>query len=352
MRRHGTLAAQALAFALAAAWLATNASAEPKYSEWGPAINVDPTCQGINSSDDDAGPGISKDGRSLYFGSTRKVAGVTQGFDLWVAKRKHTGAPWDPPVHLRGVKGSEVNSTGTDNVATLTRDGHWMFFNSNRTGSVGSVDIWLSYRRDVQDDFAWETPFNAGSINTSGFDGGATYFANKRGAAPQLFYGSGGSLASTQIWVAELLPDSACGQHPCFGNAHAVEELKSGAADQRPSIRFDGLEMFFSSNRLGSIGLQDIWVTSRNSIEEPWGPPTRLVSAGDPALNTTVNTTAFDMSPNLSADGLTLYFASNRAGGCLDAKGNPTFDIWMTTRTRLNEDQKEEDEDDERTDSD
>jgi len=329
MKRYGKLAAQALAFALAFPWLSTDAVAGPKYSDWGPAINVNPACDGINSTVDDAGPGISRDGLSLYFGSPRTVPGVTQGgFDLWVAKRKHKDAPWDPPVNL----GSGFNSTVTDNVATITRDGHWMFFNSNRTGSVGSVDIWISYRRHVHDDFGWETPFNPGSaINTPGFDGGASYFANKRGAAPQLFFGSGPALTSTQIWVAELLPDSACGHHPCFGNAHPVPELASNSADQRPSIRFDGLEMFFSSNRPGALnGSQDIWVTTRDRTDDDWGVPVALLGTGanTPAA---INTSAQEMSPNLSADGLTLYFASNRAG-C------GGYDVYMTTRTRIDED--------------
>jgi hypothetical protein len=217
-----------------------------------------------------------------------------------------------------------------------------MFFNSNRTGSVGSVDIWMSYRPHVHDDFGWEPPFNPGSaINTTGFDGGATYFANKRGAAPQLFFGSGPLLTSTQIWGAELLPDSACGQHPCFGNAHAVEELRSNSSDQRPSIRFDGLEMFFSSNRPGSInGSQDIWVTRRNRTDDPWGDPVPLPSTD---MNTTeaVNTSAQEMSPNLSADGLTLYFGSNRTGHC------GGYDVYMTTRTRIDQDTEDDEDDDE-----
>jgi hypothetical protein len=311
--------------------LVTEAVAGPKYSEWGPAINLNPACDGINSIAEDSGPGVTKDGLSLYFGSTR--TGTLGGRDLWVAKRQSVNEPWGPPTNL-----GSVNSTVTDNVATITRDGHWMFFNSNRPGSIaGSVDIWLAHRHDVHDDLAWGTPVNLGSrVNTAGFDGGGSYFKNKRGRAPQLFYGSGPTLTTTQIWVAELLPDEICGGHPCFGNAHPVSELASNSADQRPSIRRDGLEMFFSSNRPGSLGgSQDIWVTTRNSVDEEWGEPVPL---GDK-----INSLGMDTSPDLSADGLTLYFASNRPG-CGD------YDVYMTTRTRL--DDHEEDDDDGRGGSD
>jgi Tol biopolymer transport system component len=329
MRRYVTLAAQALGLALASC-LATEALAGPRYSDWGPAINVNPGCDGINSVVDDAGPGISRDGLSLYFGSLRAASGAQGGLDLWVATRPSVDAPWGSPVNL----GTVVNSAVTDNVPTITRDGHWMFFNSNRPGGVGAgnVDIWLTHRHDVHDDFAWGTPVNLGpGVNTTGFDGGASYFKNKRGGAPQLFYGSGPTLATLQIWVAELLPDEICGGHPCFANAHAVSELKSNSADQRPSIRRDGLEMFFSSNRPGSIdGSQDIWVTIRNGASDEWREPVPLGPA--------VNAAASDMSPNLSADGLTLYFASNRPG-C------GGYDLYVTSRTRLTDDDRDDDDD-------
>ena len=71
----------------------------------------------------------------------------------------------------------------------------------------------------------------------------AGYFENEEGGTPQLFWPrdlSGPSLETTSdIWVSELQPDGT------FGNAQLVAELSSPQADQRPSIRFDGLEIFF-----------------------------------------------------------------------------------------------------------
>src|SRR5205085_3696584 len=141
------------------------------------------------------------------------------------------------------------------NVVSFSRDGHWMFFNSDRVGGYGDVDIWASYRKHVHDDFGWETPFNLGDglggVNTSGFDAGASYFENKGRRAPLLFFGRGLSRATqnttTDIWVAELLDNGT------FGNAHPVFELNKPvpSGEQRPSIRMDGLEIFFSSTRAG-----------------------------------------------------------------------------------------------------
>ena len=53
---------------------------------------------------------------------------------------------------------------------------------------------------------------------------------------------------------------------------------------------------------------------------------------GTPAnLGPVVNTSAGEMKPNISADGLSLFFRSNRRDG------NGGHDIWVTTRTATND---------------
>jgi Tol biopolymer transport system component len=286
-----------------------------RYSDWGPVVSLGCT---VNSAADEFGPAISKNGRSLYFGSNRVVPEASGGIDLYVAQRASKRAAWGEARNL----GPVVNSTGTDNIPSLTRDGHWMFFNSNRSGSVeGSIDMWVSYRARVHDDFAWETPFNLGpGVNTPGFDAGAIYFENRKHGRPLLFFGSGSAQATSDIWVAELQRDGT------FGNKELVAELNTPQADQRPMVRSDGLEVIFFSNRPGStlgptgVPSSDLWVATRKSVNESWEAPVNL----GPVVNTAAN----EMNPYLSPDGRTLFFASNR-GEC---GGN---DLYMTTRTRL-----------------
>jgi len=304
------------ALLLLAALVSGHACAERKYSDWGPPVNLG--CGTINSASDDQGPAVSKDGLSLYFGSDRASPDASGGRDLYVARRASADEPWGMPRNL----GPTVNSPGIDNIPSFSRDGHWMFFNSDRTGGVGDVDLWASYRAHVHDDFAWEAPFNLGlGVNTAGFDGAPSYFENEEGGSPLLFYSSGPSLATSDIWVSELQPDGT------FGNAQLVAELSSPQADQRPSIRFDGLEIFFFSNRAGStpnamgVPSSDIWVATRKSVHESWGTPINL----GPIVNTPFN----EINPHISADGQTLYFSSNRPTGC---GGN---DVYMTTRIKL-----------------
>ena len=61
-----------------------------------------------------------------------------------------------------------------------------------------------------------------------------------------------------------------------------------------------------------------MWVSRRTSIDEDWGPPENP--------GPTVNSEKDDSMASISADGLTLYFSSDRPWGY----GN--FDIYKATR--------------------
>lgn len=94
--------------------------------------------------------------------------------------------------------------------------------------------------------------------------------------------------------------------------------VNSSALDWRPSISNDNLSLYFNSTREGGYGNDDIWVAVRETTENEWGEPVNL---GSP-----VNSPSLDGGPCISADGLELFFLSNRPGGYGD------WDIWVTSR--------------------
>jgi hypothetical protein len=78
--------------------------------------------------------------------------------------------------------------------------------------------------------------------------------------------------------------------------------------------------LFFSDHmggpwRPGGYGGQDLWVTARATTNDPWGEPMNL--------GPVINSSYWDLSPNISADGCTLYFTSDRPGGIGSA------DLWQ-----------------------
>jgi hypothetical protein len=102
-----------------------------------------------------------------------------------------------------------------------------------------------------------------------------------------------------------------------FGAPLVVAALVSTALDDDPTLTEDRLEMFFNSNRPGGLGSGDIWVTRRTAAIDPWGPPEAV---------TELSSSAHDTTPEVSADGLTIYLSSERAGGA------GAGDIWRSTR--------------------
>ena len=52
--------------------------------------------------------------------------------------------------------------------------------------------------------------------------------------------------------------------------------INTGYNDQHPAISKDGLSLYFTSNRPGGYGADDLWVSQRTSADEAWGPPQNL----------------------------------------------------------------------------
>jgi hypothetical protein len=276
------------------------ALAVDRFSPWSEPVNLGPV---VNSPSTDFTPDLSPDGLSLYFASNRP--GGFGATDLYVAHRASSDQPWGAPVNL----GAVVNSARPDGAPQVSRDGHYLYFTSGRPGGFGSNDIWVSWRANTNDDFAWETPTNLGpEVNSSGFEGGITirlpeaYVASDR-AAP------GGPL---DIYLNVMGPGGT------FGPGVLVAELSSEGNDLHPTILFDGRELFLSSDRGGSVGSDDLWVATRAAFGGPWSVPVNL---GNP-----VNTQYSEAQPSLSADGRILVFVSDRPGG----EGGE--DLYMTMR--------------------
>lgn len=94
-----------------------------------------------------------------------------------------------------------------------------------------------------------------------------------------------------------------------------IDQLSTaGNVDSYATIRADGCELFFVSDR--DTGNQDIYVSSRFSITDPWGAPTRI---------TELSTTTTESGPEISADGRTIWFARNTSAG--------GYDLFVATRT-------------------
>jgi Tol biopolymer transport system component len=105
-----------------------------------------------------------------------------------------------------------------------------------------------------------------------------------------------------------LLVAAVEGQYSDWGAAaDLAPPVNSAFAELAPSISTDGLSLYFFSDRPGGFGGNDIWVSQRASVADPWDAPQNL--------GPTINTVHDDNAPTLTLDGHRLYFASNRPEG-------------------------------------
>ncbi|MCC6281466.1 MAG: PD40 domain-containing protein [Saprospiraceae bacterium] len=111
--------------------------------------------------------------RSLLFASRR--AGGQGGMDLWLTVFRDTA--WSAPVNL----GPAVNSPYDEVNPFLAADGRTLYFSSNRTASIGGLDIFKTVFDEGKK--AWQAAVNVGTpVNSPGNDESFRLSADGRSA--------------------------------------------------------------------------------------------------------------------------------------------------------------------------
>ena len=295
-----------VALAVLVVLVATPALAAPTYAPWGPAASLE-TIPGssseVNTAFLDGCPILSRDGLQLYIASNRPNG--LGNLDIWVAQRSSSEGAFGAPVNI----GAPINSEDNDFCPSPLRDGHGFLFVSNRPGGCGGADIYMT-RYHPQ--MGWEQPVNLGCEVNSAADEAGPVLSFAEPGLPTLYFsstradGPGGG----DIYISEMTGAWT------FGPVRLVPGVNSDYEDMQPSVRRDGRELVFSSNRPGSQGF-DIWSASRDSIAEAWSTPVNLGS--------NVNSAANETRPSLSWDAETLLFGSTRPGEGIS-------DIYYSTR--------------------
>ena len=209
--------------------------------------------------------------------------------------------------------GPPISSGQDDVLACLSSDGLELYFQSNRPGGSGGWDMWMARRATI--DGAWAIPENLGpSVNGSSWDGAPWVSADD---LELHFYSRNrnGGHGHDDIWVSKRpTVDSPWGAPENLGPV-----INSPASETFPSLSSDGLLLFFSEDaasplRPGGFGGGDLWMARRASVSDPWGPPVNL--------GRMVNSPSYDGGPRISPDGATFYFNSERPGGFGGAYGD------------------------------
>jgi len=208
-----------------------------------------------------------------------------------------------PPLNTQNVEYSPV----------IAPNGRYIVFQSNRPDGQGGMDLWISENKNYQNRTGkpiWGEPINFRELNTSGFEGPFSILFDREGKPIEIFFTSlkdpktgRSGLGGLNLYVTKNLTRKS----PPTDRWSLPEHLlliNTNFDEKMPAISPDGKTLVFSSNRPGGFGGFDLWVSNRDTLEGKWSEPINLGNQ--------FNTSANEIMPAFHYDGLTLFFSSDR----------------------------------------
>lgn len=187
-----------------------------------------------------------------------------------------------------------INSQMNEGAQNISQDGQWLIFTGcNFPDGFGSCDLYISYLTEN----GWSEPENMGrTINTESWESAPSLSSDKR----DLYYTSNrpGGFGGNDLYVSHRLPNGTWTLPANLGPG--INTLGNESA---PFIHADNQTLFFTSNGLLGYGEDDLFL-ARKSDSNTWKTPVNL---GFP-----INTIENEGSLVVAADGRTAYFASDR----------------------------------------
>ena len=218
--------------------------------------------------------------------------------------------------------GAPVNSSVNDVNAALSPDELSLYFVSTRSGGQGGADIWVSRRAAL--DAPWGEPVNLGpNVNGPGLDAAPVVSPDGH----LLFFSSdrAGGQGSNDIYVARRVDKSDdLGWGPAVNLGPDVNTGGFEAGGFYLQNAEDGPANLYFARGPNGLAL-DIYVAAVTADGETRGPavPVTELNDPDPAVN--------DAHPSVRIDGREIFLHSSRAGGF---GGN---DLWTSTRRSVHD---------------
>lgn len=184
--------------------------------------------------------GLSADGQHMLI----FIGGANNTGNLYQIDK--SGDKWSQPTTL----GNKINDVRhLESTASITPDGKKLFFASDRAGGYGGLDIYFSEKLPSGE---WGTPVNLGANVNSKYDEDAPYIHPDQYT---LFFTSNGhnTMGGKDIFVSRLFDD---GWNEPENMGYPINTT---ADDNYFTLTADGRKGYFSSDRIGGQGGQDIY---------------------------------------------------------------------------------------------
>jgi tetratricopeptide (TPR) repeat protein len=161
---------------------------------WAPPVKLN---ENINTKYWESHATISHDNKKLYFTTNRK--GTLGGLDIYVSNRDSTG-DWGPAINL----GPLINTPYNEESPFLSEDDKTLFFSSRGHFNMGGYDIFFS---TLLQNGEWSAPLNLGyPMNTT--DDDVFFYPLKDGYEGYYAKGSPGGLGKQDIYRIEIFSDN------------------------------------------------------------------------------------------------------------------------------------------------
>jgi outer membrane protein OmpA-like peptidoglycan-associated protein len=216
-----------------------------------------------------------------------------------------------------------INSDNNEGALNISQDGQWLIFTGcNFQNGFGSCDLFISYLTTD----GWSAPENLGpNFNSEFWESAPSLSPDKR----DLYFTSNrpGGYGGNDIYVCHRLENGHWSPPQNLGPT-----INTAGDESAPFIHADNNSLYFTSNGLPGYGGDDLFVVRKTATGE-WGIPENL---GYP-----INTIENEGSLVVAADGKTAYYASDRADsrGQLDLYAfelrsdlRPAKTIWVKGR--------------------
>jgi OmpA-OmpF porin, OOP family len=258
----------------------------------------------INSELPELRPTISADGNHLFFicenhPLNTKYNSVRNSQDIWYSSRDTFGK-WSEARHM----GYPLNTYNYNAVYWISPDNNRLLLrNAFINGDYYGNGVSMSYR---QANGRWSPPEMLKIKNYHKYDNGRQNGATMAhdGQTLLLYMSEKNGGYNNDIYVCFLEPSGTWTEPKSLGKKINLPDYD----EMTPYLASDGETLYFSSNRPGGIGDNDIWMTKR--LDKTWTKWSDPVNLGAP-----INTPEWDAFFTLDAGGEYAYMTSSQAGG-------------------------------------
>ena len=266
----------------------------------GTILKIENLGTSINTSLPELRPTISADGNLLFFicennPRNTKYSSVPNSQDIWFSERDSTGK-WSRAVHL----GYPLNTVQYNAV-------YWISPDNNRILIRGAFDNGAFAGKGVsmctlKRNGNWSEPEALIIKNYNKYDRGRQSGATMGHDGQTLFLYMSPNQGSpdNDIFVCFLTKDGTWTEPKSLGKKINAPETN----EMTPYLAPDGVTMYFSSNRKGGYGDNDIWMTRR--LDNSWQKWSEPVNLGNP-----INTDNWDAFFTLDAGGEYAYLTTS-----------------------------------------